>query len=80
VIKDLKNKTSNTNNNQMKKIYIILETGVEILIGAANSIYEWILEIEERIIVPFHGHTDYIIVHKVYNEQYDQWVTYKAVK
>jgi len=64
----------------MKKILIVLSTGQEILIGYAESIYEWIKEIEERIIVPFHGHNDYIVVHNVYNEAYDDYVTYKAVK
>jgi len=62
----------------MKKIIIVLEDLTEITVGHANSIYEWILEIQERVIVPFHGRLDYAIVHNVYYEAYDQCVTFKS--
>ena len=63
----------------MKKIFIVLEDLTEVFVGMASSIYEWIFTIEDRIIVPFHGHNDYVIVKNVYNEAYDQYVTYKAI-
>lgn len=64
----------------MKKIYIILEDSTEIFVGMAESIYEWILAIHDMVIVPFHGNKNYNIVKNVYNEGYDQYVTYKAEK
>jgi len=64
----------------MKKIIIILSDGTERMVGYATSIYEFILEVFEMIIVPFHGHNDYVLVHNVYNPDVDAIVTYKSEK
>jgi hypothetical protein len=61
----------------LKQIFIILEDGMRICVGLAESLYEWFLLAEERVIVPLSGNRDYISVRPIYNEQYDQFVTYK---
>ena len=63
----------------MKKIYIVLSTGEEKLVGLANSLYEYLLAVKKKQIVPLHGNIDYILVHNIYNKKRDQYVTYKAI-
>jgi len=63
----------------MKKIYIILENGMKEFLGYSDSLYDWFFYAEDRIIVPFHGNSAYALVKNIYNEQYNQFVTYKSV-
>lgn len=62
----------------MKKIYIVLSTGKEMFVGFAESLYEYLLVVHEKPIVPFHGHLDFVLVKNVYNPDVDDYVTYKA--
>ena len=63
----------------MKKIYLVLSTGQEILVGYATSLYDYLLEKKKKSIVPLHGHIDYMLVHNLYSKKYKQFVTYKAI-
>jgi hypothetical protein len=63
----------------MKKIVLVLNSGEEIVLGHATSLFKYLLRIESRVIVPIHGNRDYSIVKNVYNKMCDQYVTYKAI-
>jgi len=63
----------------MKKIYLELADGTKEFLGFAASLYHYLLIIMEKMIVPFHGHDDYTVVHNIYNEDLDMYVTYTSV-
>lgn len=58
---------------------VILESGEEIFVGFAISLYEFLFTVYEKAIVPFHGHTDYVLVKNIYNPILDEIVSYKAL-
>jgi len=63
----------------MKRIIIILDDCTEITVGYANSIYEWLLGQEDRIVVPFNGNINYELVHNIYYHDLGEFVTYKSI-
>jgi len=73
------NKTFNhLTHNQMKKIYIVLNDLTEVIVGEAKSLLEYLFLLTGRIIVPFHGHVDYVFIENIYCAEYEQFVTYKV--
>jgi hypothetical protein len=64
----------------MKKIYIVLNNLEEVFLGYSDSLKDWFFHAEKRdVIIPLHGKENYTIIHNMYNDAHDQYVTYKAV-
>lgn len=63
----------------MKKIYIVLDTGEEIFVAHATSLYNYFKATRNKVIVPFNGNLDYILVKNIYYPKLKQFVSYKSV-
>lgn len=61
----------------LKKIIRVTKDGESVVAGLANSIYEYLLAVEEAEIVPMCGNKDYITIDNVYCSEIDDIVSYK---
>ena len=64
----------------MKKIILVLESGEEILIGYARSVFKYFKMMYGYKLVPLNGDKKYIQIRNVYDEDRKQFVTYKSVE
>jgi hypothetical protein len=63
----------------MKKIVMILESGEEIVLGHATSLFKYLLNKIGYPIVPIHGNREYSLIKNIYDNKHKQFVTYKSV-
>jgi hypothetical protein len=62
----------------MKKIILVLDSGEEIILGHASSLFKFLLNYIGNVIVPIHGNREYTLVKNIYDENHNQFVTYRS--